>query len=353
MVIKHVHTVFGVEREIEIPAAVFPTPDEFENLEQSFTGCEHGWFDSCHEGAKLHYRKWLPKNNKKPKAIVVFMHGIAAHTGIGYKLENGRKIGITLLADDFQKEDYAFYCFDMYGHGYSEGTRFWIPNKWQTNMEDYIKFANLAASFHDNDIPLFLMGESYGGTLTIHVAKAFQENPELGPKNFDSIILTAPAIIGDLPPYPVYLILRYILAPYFPKWRPFFMPNVISPERIWKDPEVLAHHTDKRYVEMGVDGSGIPFRLGTALGLVVALEDSRTTAIPGFTVPYCIVHGTKDYGVPIAGSEFMWNTTETPQEDRAFHRQEGAYHDLMGDPTAEDTVQFIIDWTKKRIAAKK
>jgi hypothetical protein len=28
------------------------------------------------------------------------------------------------------------------------------------------------------------------------------------------------------------------------------------------------------------------------------------------------------------------------------------YHDLFSDPTAEDTVQFTVDYIKKRIAAK-
>jgi alpha-beta hydrolase superfamily lysophospholipase len=122
-----------------------------------------------------------------------------SHGGKACVLKDGRKLNTSLVADTFMKEGYAFYAFDLYGHGFSEGTRLLIPGTWKTNFDDYRHFCNLVASLHDDNIPLFLMGESYGCTLTIHVAKHFQENPSSGPKSFDSIILTAPAIIGDLP----------------------------------------------------------------------------------------------------------------------------------------------------------
>lgn len=252
-----------------------------------------------------------------------------------------------------KKEGYALYAHDMIGHGFSEGTRWLIPaGSAETNVNDNVAFCNLVASQNEDDIPIILMGESYGCTVTIMTARKFQDNPTLGPKNFDSVILTAPAIMGDMPAYPVYLILRYILAPAFPAWSPFFMPNPVNAERIWKDPEVLANRTAPRWKEMMVDGSGRPFRLGTAVGMVVAM-DTVKAEMSGFKVPYCIVHGTEDHGVLIAGSEYMWDKAATPPEDRVFKRQEGAYHDLFADPTADDSVQVTIDFIKKRIAAKK
>jgi alpha-beta hydrolase superfamily lysophospholipase len=340
--------IFGVERKVEIDPKVFPTEEEMSKVENTMPGCEHGWFDSVYEGAKLHYRRFVPP---KPKAVVIFAHGISTHSGKSFVLKNGRKLNMALQAAELLKNDMALYAFDMYGHGFSEGTRFWIPETWENNKRDYVNFCNQVASQHPG-VPLFLMGESYGCTLTIHVAKQFQEDPASGPAGFDSIMLVAPAIIGDLPPYPIYFILRYLLAPRYPKWVPFFMPNPISPERIWRDDEVLAIRTAPRYLEQGVDGSGLPFRLGTALNLVVALEEARNTAIPGFTVPYLILHGTEDHGVPIAGSEFMWEKAATPEADRSFLRKEGAYHDLLADFVAEECMQDMIDWIQKRIAAK-
>jgi alpha-beta hydrolase superfamily lysophospholipase len=248
----------------------------------------------------------------------------------------------------------------MYGHGYSEGTRGWIPETWEHNKQDYINFCNqivvpdmqklLNAS--TTKIPLFLSGESYGGCLTIHVAKHFQEHPEEPASSLvKGMILNAPAIIGDLPPLPVVFVLRYCLAPFFPTWIPFFMPNPISPDRIWRDPEVLERNSRKgRYMNMGIDMSGRPYRLGTALNLVLALKAVRDIAIPGLTIPYLCQHGTCDYGVPISGSELLCNKCSiTRPEDKILHRHQGGYHDLLAEPNAEQVVQHMIDFIHQRI----
>jgi alpha-beta hydrolase superfamily lysophospholipase len=207
------------------------------------------------------------------------------------------------------------------------------------------------ADKHDKDIPFFLQGESYGGCLTIHAAKQFQEDPSSGPSNFDSILLVAPAIEGDLPPFPVYQILRYGLAPLFPKWKPSFMPNPISADRIWKDEEVRKIRSSARSMEMGLEGAGSPFLLGTAVHLAEALEEVRNNAIPGLKVPFCILHGTEDYGVMIQGSEFMMDKAETSMDDKEFHRIEGGYHDLLGDPLAEECMEHTLKWIHKRTKA--
>ena len=98
------------------------------------------------------------------------------------------------------------------------------------------------------------------------------------------------------------------------------MPNTLPPDRIWRDPEVRRIRTEKRYNEMLIDGGGDSFRLGTALNLVLALEEARNTSIPGLKAPFCILHGTEDAAVPIAGSEFLIEHAATPEADRQFHR---------------------------------
>lgn len=336
--------LFGVERSIDL--ASFPTEEELHAMDIGILPqCEHFWYESCAGNAKLHYRRFMPKKGK-PKAILIYVHGIQTHGGKAFVLKNGRKINLALLTDACNKENIALYAPDMYGHGYSEGQRWMIPGTWENNLHDLTAFVNLVKG-DDMTIPLFLLGESYGGTLTIHAARHFQDNPETVP-NFAGIMLTGPAIIGDVPPYPVYFVLRYCLAPLFPSWIPFFMPNPVSAERVWRDPEVLALHTTPRMKELMLDSAGTPFRLGTAKNLLIALELARTQALPGFKVPYCIVHGSKDMGVPIKGSEFMVATASTPPEDAEFHRIEGAYHDLLADPVAEEVVEHFIVFMQKQ-----
>lgn len=87
-------------------------------------------------------------------------------------------------------------CFNSF----SEGIRFYIPKTWEVNRDDLLSFAVFAASQYASDMPLFLGGDSYGGCLAIHVGRKFQDDPKNSPKGFRGLCLTAPAIIGDLPP---------------------------------------------------------------------------------------------------------------------------------------------------------
>ena len=342
--------VFGFERNLDIP--VEPTEEELKILDDDvLQGCQHFYYDSVIDGVKLHYRKMAPS---KPKAVLVYVHGIQTHGGKSFILESGRKLNLALLADVCKKEDIALYAPDMYGHGYSEGKRWMIPESWETsNLKDLSNFVDLIGGDFDSSVPVFLLGESYGSTLTIHLARYYQDNPDKAPKTFAGIMLTGPAIIGDVPPYPVYFVLRYMLAPLFPTWIPFFMPNPVSADRIWRDPEVLAKHTTPRMKELMIDSAGTPFRLGTATNLLSALELARSRAIPGFNVPYCIVHGEKDMGVPIEGSEYMVKHATTPKEDAEFHRIPGAYHDLLADPAAEEVVVIFVSFMKKQMLKRK
>jgi len=348
------YKVFGVERKIDVPQDRFPTAAELEELEGGaiLPGCEHGWYDSCVEGAKLHYRKFLPKS---PKAVVIYQHGIHTHGGKAMVVDDNsgggggrRKVNAALMSEVFVKNNVALYAPDMYGHGYSEGTRLLIPDTWENNLTDLMSFVEIVAKLHP-DVPLFLMGESYGGTLVIHAAKRYQDLSSLSPINLKGVMLTGPAIIGDLPPPPVLYVLRYVLAPRFPKWRPFFMPNPVSAERIWRDPLVLKKRADPDHLEMRIDGSGIPFRLGTGLNLILAMEEARKEAIPNFKQPYCLVHGTDDAGVPISGSDYMWETAQTTAEDKEYHRVEGAYHDMLADPLAEEVMDYFVQFIRQQL----
>ena len=359
--------LFGERVNLDIPKDVFITEQELEEMENTLPGCEHGWFTSIYEDAKLHYRKWLPQPTitttpdsttttttaTKPKGIVIYMHGIQSHCGDGLIVKD-RKLGASLLIDTLVTNNgYALYAFDQYGHGFSEGVRFYIPETWENNLQDYIHFCNLVAKQHEKDIPLFLIGESYGGNLTIHLAKKFQTDPLCGPPNFDSIILLAPAIEGDVPASPIYQLLKYILGPMCPLWTPCCMPNPISPDRLWRDEEILKLRSNPRYLETMIDGAGRPFQLGTALNLVLALESVKRNAIPGFRVPYCIMHGSSDFGVPISGSVYMFDETDTPESLKEIHCLEGAYHELLADEVAEKCMTITLRWLEKRLADRR
>lgn len=342
--------VFGVDRTIDVPEEAISSVEVIDEIEKkSFDRiCFHGWFDSCYNGVKLHYRRWLP--SEKPKAIIVFAHGIQSHSGNGHLLPDGRRLNGALRVDAFVRSGYAVYSHDYYGHGYSEGTRWLIPETWENNLADYETFVSLVAKENDESTPIILMGESYGACLSLHLARKFQD--EGGPPNFDSLILTSSAIDADLPPYIVQLILRHLVAPVFPTWIPFFMPNPVSPDRIWRDPTALAVSTDPEKLKLRMDSGGTPLRLGTAANILDAMMELKESVIPGFHQPYCLIHGTHDYSCPISGAEYLWEKSSTPQNEREFHKMEGMYHDLFSDPRSDEVIHTVLGWIEQRLSKR-
>jgi acylglycerol lipase len=340
------YELWGKTVHLGIPPDKFPSKEEIEEMEREMPGCEHGWFESAFEQKQLHYRKFMPPGDQKPKAIVVFHHGIQDHSGDAMIAKDGRKLGRAAMIDYFVvKRGYALYAMDQLGHGYSEGRRMFLED-YQRAVSDLIAFTHLAASHHHDSTPVFLCGHSFGGCLVLHAAYSFQTDPSKAPPEFRGIVLLAPAIVGDVPPFPVTYTLRYVLAPRYPTWTPFFMPNPVSFDRIWCDQEVLARHTNERNQEIGLDACGNPFALGTAVQLLAGLEDVRNHVIPSFTVPFCAVHGTCDYGVPAEGTIFLEQKSQS--KEKKVLLVEGAYHDLLCDPRMEEAMDFVVSYIEER-----
>jgi len=351
--------LFGKTVKVQIPADVFPTNEQIEAMD-AVTGdsCQHGWYESTSKSllkdddddndglANLHYRYWLPPGNKPPKGVVIFYMGINCQTGHASRID-GRPTDVALVVDTFTAKGMAVYARDQYGHGFSEGKRFYIPS-WKECRDDAISFAKLVASKHKTDVPLFLMGESFGGCMAMLTSKHFQDQPEEAPPNCDSILLVCPAIDGDIPPFPVYQILRYILAPLFHTRTPFFMPEPVTAERIWRDPKIMECYQDPEKVKTGLDAYGIKFRLGTAVGLLQAMEKGKTS-IPDITTPFCVVHGDKDAAVPITGSAFLFEKSATPSGDKEFHTISDCYHGVIADPKAEEAMNHLSSFVDSRL----
>mmetsp|Transcript_3967 Transcript_3967/g.11272 ORF Transcript_3967/g.11272 Transcript_3967/m.11272 type:complete len:370 (+) Transcript_3967:114-1223(+) len=340
------------------------TAADLEAIDALLPGGEHGWLKSPDRERWMHYRKFVPSGRSKVKAVLVYQHGIQGNSGIAWKLSTGRVTNFALLSKECLKRGFALYTPDMSGHGISEGTRFFIPKAdWTVNRDDLEAFARHATREHE-DVPFFIGGESYGANLAINLAGKWQEmmesdSTEKGkygdcelatppPPQFSGFVVNAPAIIGDLPPWPITYALRYVLAPLTPTWVPPFMPNPVNADAIWSDEEVRALETSDHNKDLNLSGCGKAFRLGTAAAMITALENAREVTIPSLKVPFCVCHGSDDRSVPIAGSEYLLEHCLTLGSDRAFRKEEGSYHDILAEKTAEASVSFVLDWILER-----
>jgi len=337
-------SLWGSVVNLSMTPETFPSEDYRKEQDKLLFNPTHGYFDTSN--GKLHYLKYLPKG--KPKALFVWQHGIHSHTGQGYKLSDDDYTNMALLSRMLVKHDIALYAVDLLGHGYSEGDRFYIPNgDWTINRDNLDSFAKFSASQHESKIPIFLGGESYGANICLHVTRKWQDDPSNSPPGFYGLSILSPAIDGDFPPAFIVFILDKILKPFFPTWTPFFMPNPVSADRIWKNEDVRSHYMSVK--QRGLGAPGRKFCLGTASGLLSAMTVVKEKIIPGLKVPFCVAHGTHDIAVPISGTDYLLKHSTTPENERAVRKVENAYHDLMSEVTKEETLQFVIDWITDRI----
>ena len=191
------YTLWGNEVDLELPKETFPTDDEIKSMEEIMSNCEHGYFDgSTRHSKKLHYRKWKPttdsKHSDNPKGVCVFHHGIHGESGQAISVD-GKKYGTALLVEFLIESGYILYSLDMLGHGYSEGERYFIPDSdWSIGRDDLRSFAMFAVGQEDSELPFFLMGESYGACLVLHVARQWMDDPDYAPSNFRGICILSP-----------------------------------------------------------------------------------------------------------------------------------------------------------------
>lgn len=100
---RHIQDIYGKVVDIDIPADVFPTPPELDELEAVAPNCIHGWYPSVtlsktatNTPIDLHYRKWLPQGVGNPKGILIYTHGIHSHSGHGSRID-GRPLDVVSL----------------------------------------------------------------------------------------------------------------------------------------------------------------------------------------------------------------------------------------------------------------
>jgi hypothetical protein len=111
------YTLWDTSVDIEIPYGTFPSESEIKAVDALFpSSLKHGYFTTTSTGCKLHYRVCYPPSEQL-KGILVFQHGIMAHSGTAFKLKSGRVTNYALLAHSMVKAGYAVYLLDMYGHG--------------------------------------------------------------------------------------------------------------------------------------------------------------------------------------------------------------------------------------------
>jgi alpha-beta hydrolase superfamily lysophospholipase len=246
-----------------------------------------------------------------PAAAVLFAHGFA---------ESAMRHAATLEA--FARAGIAAYAYDLRGHGRSPGSRGFIRR-----FADLLDASALARAWVAADspgLPLFLMGYSLGGLVSVRSA-------ERDPGGLGGVVLIAPGfeiagdlpavvrrlgiVVGDVVPHvPVAQLRLKHLRPDEP--RASSLLEVLLP----RDPLIPAR---------------------TAAELIRA-SDAALAGARDWQAPTLLVHGDLDRVVPLACSRrFVERASRAETTLEVIH---GGHHDLLHGHDADAVRASVVAW---------
>ncbi len=268
------------------------------------------------DGTALTTYQWLPQT-AAPKGVIVIVHGYGEHAG---RYEH--------VAAYFNKIGYALYAADHRGHGRSRGERLGYFASFEPLSDDLTQVIGWAHAQHAG-LPLYLLGHSLGGLLTLyHEIKSPSSS-------ISGVILSDPALTPSVSVPPLQKTLVQFLNRIAPTLK--VVPRVAS-TALSRDASVgTAYDADPN-----VYHEAISARVGVE---VVNASDLVYANAFKFTLPLLMLIGTADQ---IAKPEHgLYVYDHVGSADKTLKKYEGFYHELLNEPEKEQIMGEIAAWLAK------
>lgn len=186
-------------------------------------GHHHGHVRTA-DSLELACQSWI---STAPRGLIVIVHGLAEHSGRYHD-----------TAEFFRANDWSVYACDLRAHGHSPNP----PKAGRVHVRRFLDYfldvdavVQLAREQHP-DLPLFILGHSMGGLISISYAL---EKPE----GLAGVVISSPAL-GTHPDFSPPLLLRIlvgILSRIAPR---VLVKSELDTEAISRDPAVVKAYLD-------------------------------------------------------------------------------------------------------------
>lgn len=277
---------------------------------------------------------WLPENPDRPRAVVLMLHGTLVHSGF-----------YAPVAQAYAREGYAVFGVDLRGWGQSQGYgRRGNIDSYDEYLED-LKVAHAEVRGRYPDVPLFIQGESMGGT----IALLSQVKQVVA---VDGLILNAPAVRPGLYLGPLRtphwladaglwgLSLPGRTVPNMPV--PVYHPWV---ERAGVGLMLKEKENQQRFLnDPHVTHTALPWSYFT--GLRKAVREIKT-GLDRIDVPVLIQQGTKDVLVPVSSSEYAHKHLASADKQLKIYPK--LTHGTLHDRRKEEVWADALGWMDERI----
>jgi acylglycerol lipase len=265
---------------------------------------------SVADGAQLFSQSWVP--DEPARGTIIVAHGYAEHSG-----------RYTHVAEYFVHQGYAVYSFDQRGHGQSSRSDRGYFDRFETLCDDLRRYVEWVRT-QERMGPLFLVGHSMGGMLSLYYAIRHQAM-------LKGMVLSGPYLAREQDePALVRAFLR-LLSRIAPKTG----VRLIDSSTISKDLAVVqAYESDPNNYR------------GQILARAAAEWFAVTPYIIGnlqrITLPILILHGEADRLVSPACSQLIYDRIGSPDKSLKFY--DGLYHEIFNEPEKARVLADVWVW---------
>lgn len=294
----------------------------------------------CSDGHRMAYNLWMPASNKKPKAFVQILHGMAEHSD-----------RYARFAKLLNKNGYAVFAGDHRGHGASieNGLKgyFTESDGWNRIAEDAFELAVFITSQHSVSTT-FLFGHSMGSFLARTV---MVKNPQF---YSGVVIMGTSASMGVVGKLGKFLCKRQISSKgakekgvlmnklSFGSYNKGFEPVRTAFDWLSRDDrEVDKYMEDELCGFVCTNG----FFLDLLTGIEVANDEKRSSTLPS-DLPLLIVSGSSDpVGANGKGVRKVYEMYKRAGiSDVTLKLYPEARHELLNEINRAEVEKDILDW---------
>lgn len=261
----------------------------------------------------LPIRMWLPEN--EPRAAIIALHGF-----------NDYSRAFEGAGEYFMRRGIAMYAYDQRGFGANQN-RHGIWDGKENLIED-LRDAIVAVHAKHPDTPIYVLGESMGGAVTI--ATLVHKLPV----KIDGLILSAPAVWGDETMHGLYRITLWVMAHTAPAYK-----------LTGKGLDIVATDNFDILREMGRDPYVIKGSRVDSIYGIVHLMDSAYEDITKLELPVLFLYGAKDQIIPLEPVARALKRLKAPYT-MAYYPN--GYHMLLRDLKGEVVLKDIVSWMEDR-----
>lgn len=263
------------------------------------------------------------------KGFILFHHGYGSHTGVYHSVYQAWAAqGMTVIAHDAQ------------GHGRSKGEdpklHVWMDNfdHWVNDIYQVRKEVLEPMQPAGGRLPVFMGGQSMGGTMTVLTALRDQSA-------WQGIVLVSPGIDAE----------RTLMLTILEKLQSIAViicPNariVPSPpfEKCTNLPELVHQFKTDPLMDQG------PMRVRTGRAFLDAFAHiaNPTTGASMLTLPILMVASKTDQIVSVpAIQQFL---KDVQSKDLTVHWVEGGFHELFLGPWQAESLTVVMDWLQTHV----